>query len=100
MEGAPVGIRLDTPAGMVVPDGVEAAGALTATGWVVALSIPLTVLGLDPATSDFALDLAINAVPPGSGIRARSYLAGVSSPYPSSDGYARVVNESHGGDRI
>ena len=88
--GEPVGIKLDTPAGMMVPEGVEAAGAMTQTGWALALSIPLTVLGLEGAADGFALDLAVNAAS-ADGIWSRTQLAGVSSPYPSSAGYARVV---------
>jgi len=90
VNGEPIAIRLDTPTGMIVPEGIKSAGAMTATGWVVALSVPLTILGLDPATGEFAMDLAINAAP-GSGIQSRTHLAGEINPYAKSDKYARVV---------
>jgi hypothetical protein len=85
-----VGIKLDTPAGMIIPEGVEAVGTMTKTGWALALSIPLAVLGLEGAADGFALDLAVNAAS-ADGIWSRTQLAGVSAPYPSSAGYARVV---------
>jgi hypothetical protein len=92
MAGEPVGIRLDTSAGMVVPEGVEAAGIMSGTGWVVALSIPLSVLGLEPEAREFAMDLAINAADR-SGVWSRAHLAGLFAPYSSSEHYARVVVE-------
>jgi hypothetical protein len=65
---------------------------MSGTGWVVALSIPLSVLGLEPEAREFAMDLAINAADR-SGVWSRAHLAGLFAPYSSSEHYARVVVE-------
>jgi hypothetical protein len=52
--------------------------------------VPLERLGLAPTAVSFALDLVINATPPGANSLRRTHLACELNPFSDSSCYARV----------
>jgi hypothetical protein len=76
--------------GLEVLDDVVAAGGRTPAGWQLTLAVPLERLGLASNAVRFALDLVINATPPGANSLRRTHLACELNPFSDSSCYARV----------
>ena len=76
--------------GLEALDDVVAAGGRTPAGWQLTLAVPLERLGLASNAVSFALDLVINATPPGADSHRRTHLACELNPFSNSSCYARV----------
>lgn len=88
---APALGRVPALAIMAGPDaaanGVEVDGRRTRAGWTVAASVPLSLMGVEPAAGGFALGLAVNTHErPGQGL-CRLRLASERDPYRGSSSY-------------
>jgi len=70
--------------------GVAVTGSRTASGWTLSAAVPLALLGIDPATEPFAMDLAVNTHDRRDSGLCRLHLAGEQNPYTGSAGYAVV----------
>jgi hypothetical protein len=87
VDSAPAAARLIPVKDPVPADGVELDSARTKAGWMLAASIPLALLKLDPATDTLALDLVVNAHGKGGEKLCRTHLAGEQNPYNDSSSY-------------
>lgn len=67
--------------------GVEVTGARTRSGWTLAASVPLALMGMAPGAERFALDLAVNTHGRRGSALCRLTLAGEANPYTGSSGY-------------
>jgi len=72
-------------------DGVVIAGNRTAGGWYVALAAPLGLFNVAADAVELALDLVVNATPPGATTLSRTHLACEENPVLGSSCYARVT---------
>ncbi len=69
---------------------VEVTSSMTAGGWDLTASVPLTLLDLDARAASWVLDLVVNATAPGAQARVRTHLAGEGNPFGNSNGYVLV----------
>ena len=83
--------QLATPTGLIAAVGVEMGGTTSADGWMLVASVPLQLLGIDPAAKRFALDLVINARREAGTALCRTHLASEVNPYSDSNHYLRVT---------
>lgn len=80
-----------TEPGDLGADSVKVTGGQTPEGWTLAAAVPLALMGIDPASRRFALDLAVNThVQPGQGL-CRLQLASEQNTYTGSVRYLVVT---------
>jgi hypothetical protein len=87
----PAVVRLAAGGKVSPAEGVEMTDAATKEGWTLALSVPFSFVGIDPAAGSFTLDLVVSARRPGGDTLWRAHLAGEANPSIDSTGYLRVT---------
>ncbi len=85
----PAAVRVAT--GGRSAEGVAQAGGPVPGGWMLAVSLPLALAGLDPAAGSFALDMVVSARRADGNTLWRAHLAGEANPSIQSTGYLRVI---------
>ena len=88
--------QLMTKTGAVAVKGLQMTGTTTAGGWMLAISVPLKELGLDPAAAKLALELVVNATRAGAAKLCRTNLAGALNPFENSVDYMHVTIQTAG----
>ena len=88
--------QLMTKTGAVAVKGLQMTGTTTAGGWMLAISVPLKELGLDPAAAKLALELVVNATRAGAAKLCRTNLAGALNPFENSVDYMQVTIQTAG----
>ena|GEM_PF-446553 len=83
--------RLVSRAGLVAVRGLQVIGTTAAGGWMLAVSVPLKEIGLDPFADKLALDLVVNATRIGHTQPCRTHLAGAFNPFEGSANYMQVT---------
>ncbi|MBA3684018.1 MAG: right-handed parallel beta-helix repeat-containing protein [Planctomycetes bacterium] len=83
--------RVVLPKTRVEPPEVTVVSQTTPRGWRLALAIPLSLAGVDPAAKGFAYDLVVSAVPAGASDLARRHLASELNPYIASTEYLAII---------
>ncbi len=86
----PATALLATPKGMGEATGIELTSAKTASGWSIAFSVPLTLIGIEPAATSMVIDVAANATRKGKTKIERAFLASEFNPWGNSTYYLRV----------
>ena len=86
--------RLVSSAGLVVVKGLQVTGTTSASGWMLAVSVPLKEIGLDPSADKLALDLVVNATRTGHTQPCRTHLAGAFNPFEGSANYLHVTTQT------
>ena len=86
----PALVRLAAKNALLEAPGTEVADARSAKGWLLAFSIPLEAMGIDPARAEMAFDLVVSA-PGKTGECLRAHFAGEHNPSIDSSRYMWVT---------